>query len=134
MAEEAAPARGFGMRGGAASSGPSEAEEPEPAEELLPNDAEVDVASEMASVHTDEVLERLDRDLVGLVPVKSRIREIGDLLLVDRLRRRFGIESIRPTLHMSFTGSPGTGKTTVALPWPNCCTASATWSRAIWSP
>ena len=75
----------------------------------------VNLQEEYTKTEIAKLLNLLDEELVGLVPVKARIREIAALLLIDKLRKNLGIATNSPGLHMSFTGSPGTGKTTVGL-------------------
>ena len=79
------------------------------------NSTPVYLQEEYAKTEIAKILNLLDEELVGLAPVKSRIREIAALLLIDKLRKNLNITSANPGLHMSFTGSPGTGKTTVGL-------------------
>ena len=92
------------------------------------------VAEVMAQSQAGDVLDELDRELVGLAPVKARIRDIAALLVIDRLRMNQGLQAQTPSLHMSFTGNPGRARRPSHCAWRRSFIAWAISAKVTWLP
>ena len=75
----------------------------------------INLQKEYKNTQIKRILNNLNKDLIGLKPIKSRIQEIAALLLIDKVKTKLGIKTVNPGLHMSFTGNPGTGKTLIGF-------------------
>ncbi|HEV2935164.1 MAG TPA: hypothetical protein VGY96_18695 [Streptosporangiaceae bacterium] len=99
--------------------------------ELLQPDATVTLSDERSTAGIDDIFTALNNELVGLVPVKKKVEEIASLLLVDRVRQKFGLSAPRPNLHMCSPARREPGRPLSHCRWLICCTAWATWNRDI---
>jgi probable Rubsico expression protein CbbX len=81
---------------------------------IISDSNSIDIKDCYIQTGIEDILGTMNNELVGLKEVKNRVREISSVLLFDRIREIQELATLNTSLHMAFTGRPGTGKTSVA--------------------